>query len=354
MKDKLPGNIRHLSKNELTDLFVAQGQPAYRAAQVYDWLWKKSAHSFEEMTDLPKNLREWLNKNFTFGSAYINITQKSMDGTIKYSFLLHDNKQMEGVLIPSGKRITACVSSQVGCSLSCTFCATGKIKRERNLNADEIYDEVVLLNKQSLQDLNSPLTNIVFMGMGEPFLNYSNVLEAIEKITSQEGLKYSAKRITVSTAGIAKMIRQAGDEYVKFNLAVSLHAATDEKRNQIMPINRQIPLAELIASLKYFYQKTRSRITYEYIVFKDFNDSPEDAYNLALLCKKVPSKVNLIEYNPIDKGEYEKTTTERLAAFVAYLKSKDIIANIRHSRGKDIDAACGQLANKVMREAKLH
>jgi 23S rRNA (adenine2503-C2)-methyltransferase len=346
-----PKNIRHLDAGEIKTFFLERGEPAFRAAQVYEWLWKKSAHSFDDMSNLPKSTREVLKENFVIGAVVTELTQLSKDGTIKNAFRLHDGKKVEGVLIPAEKRMTACISSQVGCSLECRFCATGRLKRERNLEADEIYDEVVFLQRQAMEKYNTPLTNIVLMGMGEPLLNYANVMAAIQKITSPEGLNLSSQRITLSTAGVAKMIKKLGDDEVKFNLALSLHAATDEKRNKIMSINETNPLKDVAEALRYFYKKTKSRVTYEYIVFQDFNDTPEDVYHLAEFCKKVPSKVNLIEYNPIDKGEFKQTVPERLDMFVKYLRSKDIIVNVRRSRGKDIDAACGQLANKVVNEA---
>lgn len=348
-----PKNIRHLQLDEIKAFFAERGEPAFRATQVYEWLWKKSAHSFDEMSNLSKSVRETLKENFVIGGITTELSQISKDGTIKNAFKLHDGKQVEGVLIPATKRMTACISSQVGCSLECKFCATGRLKRERNLEADEIYDEVVFIQKQALEKYNTPLTNIVLMGMGEPLLNYSNVLEAINKITSPEGLNMASQRITLSTAGIAKMIKKLGDDEVKFNLALSLHAATNEKRSKIMPINDTNPLEDVAEALRYFYKKTKNKITYEYIVFQDFNDSPEDVYHLAEYCKVVPSKVNLIEYNPIEKGEFKQTDPERLGMFVRFLKSRNIIVNVRRSRGKDIDAACGQLANKVVKEAVL-
>jgi 23S rRNA (adenine2503-C2)-methyltransferase len=247
--------------------------------------------------------------------------------------------------------MTACVSSQVGCSLSCLFCATGKLERIRNLDAAEIYDEVVILRNQAETMYSKPLTNIVFMGMGEPLLNYNNVLAAIDKITGEEGLHMAADRITVSTAGIAKMIRKLGDDKVRFNLALSLHAANDEKRNRIMPINESNNLAVLGESLAYFYEKTGTPVTFEYIVFKDLNDTLADAEELYQFTKYLPSKVNLIEYNSIDGGLFQNTSGNKLHRFREYLEERGITATIRRSRGKDIDAACGQLANKRHPEA---
>jgi 23S rRNA (adenine2503-C2)-methyltransferase len=342
-----PKNIRTLELPQITSWFKEKGEASFRAKQVYEWLWQKSALSFDDMTNLPKATREALKNDFVINRFANVLSQISTDGTIKNAFHLHDHKRVEGVLIPAEKRMTACISSQVGCSLECKFCATGRLKRERNLGADEIYDEVVFIQKQTLEKYNTPLTNIVFMGMGEPLLNYNNVMEAIEKITSPTGLNFAAQRITVSTAGVTKMIKKLGDDNVRFNLALSLHAATDEKRSKIMPINDTNKLEEVMDSLKYFYSKTQTKITYEYIVFKDFNDTMGDAYKLAELCKIVPCKVNLIEYNPIDKGDFQQTSPERMSSFVKVLRGRGIIVNTRRSRGKDIDAACGQLANKL-------
>lgn len=339
-------DIRALSLEELKAVFIENGDQAFRAKQVYEWLWKKSARTFDEMTNLSKATRELLDKHFVINAVVVDDMQVSSDRTIKNAFKLYDSNIVEGVLIPSNTRMTACISSQVGCSLTCKFCATGKLERLRNLNADEIYDQVVLIKNQAEQKYQTALTNIVYMGMGEPLLNYKNVMESIQKITSAEGLNMSPQRITVSTAGVAKMIMKLADDGAKFNLALSLHAANDEKRNHIMPINESNSLEALAEALKYFYEKTGTRVTYEYIAFKDFNDSLDDARDLARFCKHVPCKVNIIEYNPIDDGEFQQTTSERLNAFAKYLEDRNIIVNVRRSRGKDIDAACGQLANK--------
>jgi 23S rRNA (adenine2503-C2)-methyltransferase len=339
-------DIRALTVEQLTQLFKEINEPAFRAKQVYDWLWAKSAINFDQMSNLSKNLRDYLNTNFAINAVQISELQVSSDRTIKCAMRLHDNYVVESVLIPHQTRYTACISSQVGCSLTCRFCATGKLKRMRNLNADEIYDQVVLVKNTALERYNAPLTNIVYMGMGEPLLNYAEVLNSVEKITSPKGLGMAAKRITVSTAGVAKMIAKLGDDNVKFHLALSLHAASDEKRNHIMPINETNSLENLANSLNYFTEKTGTRPTFEYIAFKDYNDSVEDAQDLVNFCKKVKSKVNIIEYNPIDDGEFKQTTRERLKTFTDHLEKNGIICNVRHSRGKDIDAACGQLANK--------
>lgn len=339
-------DIRALSLEEITAFFKANGEAAFRAKQVYEWLWKKSARSFDEMTNLSKPLRDKLNEGFVINAVSIDDMQVSGDRTIKCAMKLADGNVVESVLIPTETRMTACISSQVGCSLTCKFCATGKLKRLRNLNGDEIYDQVALVKNLAETRYEQPLTNIVYMGMGEPLLNYQETLRSVDRITSPDGLGMSPQRITVSTAGIAKMIKKLGDDQVKFNLALSLHAANDEKRNHIMPINETNSLDNLAEALNYFYEKTGSRVTFEYIVFKDFNDSLQDAKELADFCRKTTAKVNIIEYNPIGDGEFKQTTPERLNVFKNHLESKGIIVNIRRSRGKDIDAACGQLANK--------
>ena len=339
-------DIRALSQLELTEVFKTLAEPAFRAKQVYQWLWQKCAVDFSEMTNLSKELRTKLESAFEISPVTINEMQVSNDRTIKCAMKLSDDKIVESVLIPTDTRMTVCISSQVGCSLTCTFCATGRLKRLRNLTAGEIYDQVALVKKLSEEKYGQPLTNIVYMGMGEPLLNYKEVIQSVNHITSQQGLGWSAKRITVSTAGVAKMIKQLGDDEVKFNLALSLHAANDKKRNHIMPINETNSLDNLADAMNYYYAKTENKITFEYIAFKDFNDGIEDAKELAKFCARVPSKVNIIEYNPIDNSEFQQTTPERLDAFYQYLTGKGIIVNVRRSRGKDIDAACGQLANK--------
>ncbi len=339
-------DIRKLSLTALQDQFLEMGEKSFRAKQVYEWIWKKSAGSFEEMTNLSKSLREQLEERFVINQVRISEQQKSNDGTIKVAFELHDGHHVEGVLIPADDRMTACISSQVGCSLSCKFCATGYMDRKRNLDASEIYDQVVLIRQLSEEHYNTPLTNIVYMGMGEPLLNYSNVLESVEHITSEVGLNMSPKRITVSTAGISKMIKKLGDDQVKFNLALSLHAANDSKRDTIMPINESNKLDVLVEALQYFYSKTSNKITLEYIVFNKFNDELTDAAELLSFAKKFPSKINIIEYNPIREAAFLNAEKDKIDDFAEFLREKGVNAFVRRSRGKDIDAACGQLANK--------
>ena len=338
-------NLRHLSHDALRDLVTSLNEKPFRVQQIESWLWQKGADSIDAMSNLSKSFREQLNAEYSLNALKVHHAQYSDDGTIKNRFITHDAHFVEGVLIPTETRMTACVSSQVGCSLSCKFCATGYLERKRNLDFDEIVDQVVLLNQQSEKHFGKRLTNIVFMGMGEPLLNYKSVIKAIEIITSPDALGMSPSRITVSTAGIAKMIRQLADDQIRFNLALSLHAATDAQRNEIMPINESNNLNVLIEALNYFYTKTKNPITFEYILFDQFNDSERDADHLIKICRKVPAKVNIIEYNPIGMAEFRKPSDENVNRFMAYLDKHRVNARLRRSRGKDIDAACGQLAN---------
>ena len=345
--EKQKPNIRHFNLPELKEYFEKIGDKKFRAIQVYEWLWQKNAQSFEDMTNLSRELRQTLSEKFTLPALKINATQFSSDGTIKSRFQTFDGHLIEGVLIPTEKRNTACVSSQIGCSLSCKFCATGTMERKRNLDYDEIYNQVAAINQQSEKTYDKKLSNVVFMGMGEPLLNYKNVLKAIDRITANDGLAMSPKRITVSTAGIAKMIKRLGDDKVKFNLALSLHAADDKKRQEIMPINETNSIEALIEALNYFYEKTKNDITLEYILFKDLNDSLEDAEHLVKIYRQVPTHlINVIEYNQIAGARFSKPDEETTQRFTDYLAKNRVNVRVRRSRGKDIDAACGQLANK--------
>lgn len=339
-------DIRSLSKEALRHFFEYNGDKAFRGNQVYEWLWSKGAHHFDDMTNLSKETRLLLQEHFVINHIRVATMQRSTDGTVKNAVELHDGLIVESVLIPTETRTTACVSSQVGCSLDCNFCATAQLKRMRNLQPDEIYDQVVAIDSESRKTFNRPLSNIVFMGMGEPLMNYPNVMKAIDKITSDEGLGMSAKRITVSTSGISKMIKKMADDGVKFKLAVSLHSAIEEIRNEIMPFTKNFPLVELREALAYWYQKTKSKITYEYVVWKGINDDEKSIAALVQFCKYVPCKVNLIEYNPIDDGIFQQANEKAIQNYIKALEAHQIIVKVRRSRGKDIDAACGQLANK--------
>ncbi|MDX1911674.1 MAG: 23S rRNA (adenine(2503)-C(2))-methyltransferase RlmN [Saprospiraceae bacterium] len=345
-------DVRSLSLPDLETLFTTWGEPRFRAAQVWDWLWSKGAPDFEAMTNLPKKLRERLSEAFSFNSLTEDKTQHSADGTLKTRWITYDGHRIESLLIPvpDDDSFTVWVSTQVGCSLTCAFCATGRMGRKRNLEAAEIFDQVVGVNRQSLQTFGKPVTNVVYMGMGEPLLTYPNTMESIARLTAPPesgGLGMGARRITVSTAGIAKMIRKLADDGFRSNLALSLHAADDNKRNEIMPINESNNLDALMQSLEYFYRKTKGRISYEYIAFQQFNDSLDDAAKLVHLCRRqFPVRVNIIEYNPIGGVAFEKSDENRLNEFAAYLAREGVTVTVRRSRGKDIDAACGQLANK--------
>ena len=340
-------NIRELSLAELKQYFESIGDKKFRAIQAYEWIWKKNARHFDEMSNLSLELRKRLKEDFSLPAISVDATQQSSDGTLKSRFKTFDGHLVEGVIIPTEKRNTACVSSQIGCSLSCKFCATGLMDRVRNLHFDEIYDQVAILNEQSVKDFGTGLTNIVFMGMGEPLLNYKNVVRSIERITSTESMAMSPKRITVSTAGVAKMIRQLGDDHVRFNLALSLHAANDEKRNRIMAINETNNIAALVDALNYFYEKTKNDITLEYVLLSGENDSLEDAAELVKVYRKIPTHlINVIEYNPVAGIPFVKSGEDSTQVFTDYLVSHKVNVRVRRSRGKDIDAACGQLANK--------
>ena len=340
-------DIRLLSKKEIQDFFLSHDAPSFKGVQVYQWLWKRGTHDFDLMTNLSLEHRNLLKTYFEIKHIDIDVEQRSSDGTIKNAVKLHDKLIVESVLIPTSKRTTACVSSQVGCSLDCIFCATAALKRIRNLNADEIYDQVVAMDKQSKLYFKRPLSNIVFMGMGEPLMNYKNVLSAIDKITDPEGLAISPRRVTVSTSGIPKMIYKLADDKVKFGLAVSLHSARQEVREKIMPFANKFPLTDLFKALIHWYEYTKKQITFEYVIWQGVNDKKEDIQALVKLCLRIPSKVNLIQYNPIDNSSMKEAPVEIIDAYLKALTQARIKVTYRRSRGEDISAACGQLANKL-------
>jgi len=346
-------DIRNLTLVEIKALVAELGEKPYRAKQLWEWLWQKKARSWADMSDLPKAFREKLAERTLFRPLVLAEEQRSVDGTVKCAFKTWDGHVVEGVLIPTPKRLTACISSQIGCSLTCSFCATGKLKRIRNLDAGEIVDQVTLIDDIALKYHKKNVTNIVYMGMGEPLLNYASTMQSSERIIAQDGLGMGSRRITVSTAGIVKMIRKLAEDGARFHLAVSLHAANDEKRDRIMPINEQNNLKELKEALRFYTRETRKDVTFEYILLKGFNDSLDDAQELVRYASDVDCKVNLIDYNPIDPGTsgsdfkgFERSSEATADAFMRHLESKGITARIRRSRGRDIDAACGQLANK--------
>ncbi len=340
-------DIRLLNKEALQDFFASHGAPSFKGGQVYQWLWQKGVHNFDLMTNLSLEHRNILKTYFEIKHINIDTQQRSSDGTIKNAVKLHDQLVVESVLIPTASRTTACVSSQVGCSLDCVFCATAALKRMRNLNADEIYDQVVAIDHQSKLYHNRPLSNIVFMGMGEPLMNYKNVIAAIDKITHPEGLAMSPRRITLSTSGIPKMIKKMADDNVKFRLAVSLHSARQEVREKIMPFAQKFDLKDLIDSLVYWNEYSKKKITFEYIVWEGINDQKEDIQALVALCNRIPSKVNIIQYNTIDGSLMKQAQQSVIDDYITALTRARVKVTYRRSRGLDIDAACGQLANKL-------
>ena len=339
-------DIRSISLEKLNKFVEKNNFPLYRSNQIFNWINKSSVKSFDDMTNLPKSLIDLLKENFKLNFSQISSKQISIDLTMKFAIKLHDKLVVESVLIPSGDRVTACVSSQVGCSLDCEFCATSKLSRMRNLESYEIFDQIILLNEQSIENYSLPISNIVFMGMGEPLLNYNNVVNSINLITGKEGIEISNKKITLSTSGISKMINKMADDNVKFNLAISLHSAIESTRNEIMPFSKSFPLNQLIKSLEYWYEKTKRKVTFEYLIWKGINDDFEHINALVKICKRVPSKVNLIEYNSIDDPRFLKADELWVDKYLKILKENKVSASIRRSRGKDIQAACGQLANK--------
>ncbi|KIO42822.1 MULTISPECIES: 23S rRNA (adenine(2503)-C(2))-methyltransferase RlmN [Porphyromonadaceae] len=338
-------NIRKCTGKEISDFLEQQGEKAFRTKQIWQWLWQRGVTRFEDMTNLSKNTRELLDKYFVIKTIALTHIQKSNDGTTKLGFTLDDGQLIESVLIPSRDKATACVSSQAGCKLKCSFCATGGLGFTRDLQPEEIFDQVVAVKKMA-EERGLIFSNIVFMGMGEPLLNYDNVMEAIQKITSEEGLAMSPYRITLSTSGIPEGIKRLADDQVRFNLAISLHSAINSTRNQIMPINKAYPLPQLAEAIKYFVEKTGTRPTFEYLLLKGINDSLEAAKALASFCRQFPVKINIIEYNQVEGAKYQHSPAENRDSFIRFLESKNIVVNLRHSKGKDIDAACGQLANK--------
>ncbi len=338
-------DIRLLNSEQLKDFLINKNHEKFRVDQISDWLWNKGVDSFSKMSNVSDDLKKLLDKKFLLKKPIEIKSYKSIDRTIKYSIQLFDKNLIEAVLIPSNKRVTACISSQVGCSLDCKFCATSRLIRKRNLFCYEIFDQLFFLNEQSKSHFKRKISNVVFMGMGEPLLNYKNVIKAIKKIKLKSGLNFSAKKITISTSGIPKVIKHIADEDLKCNLAVSLHSAIQKTREKIMPFSEKFPIEVLIDSLKYWYRVTKKKILYEYIIFDGINDNIEHVKELVKICKIIPCKVNFIEYNPTGDETFRQCKVEKLKLYQQYLTSEGIVNTYRISRGRDINAACGQLIN---------
>ena len=343
-------DLKSLSRTQLEQLCSEMGLPAYRGKQIFQWLYQKRASSFSEMTNLSKDLREELEKRFVITTITEASRQTSRDGTTKFLFRLHDDKLIEAVLIPdlyddgAANRLTVCVSSQVGCVFGCRFCATGKMGFFRNLIAGEIVDQLQAINDLALERYGKKITNIVYMGMGEPLHNYNAVINSAHIVCDELSLDMSPRRITISTVGLAKQIRQFAVEKQPFKLALSLHAPSDTKRNEIMPINESMDLNDLREALTFYYQSVNQPVTYEYLLFDRFNDNKEDAEALAKIANWIPSKVNIIMYNNVADVDLKRVKEKRLDKFMKHLTEKGVRATVRRSRGDDIDAGCGQLA----------
>ncbi|MFO7791163.1 MAG: 23S rRNA (adenine(2503)-C(2))-methyltransferase RlmN [Bacteroidales bacterium] len=338
--------LRTIKQDEITAWLKEMHEPAFRSSQINEWLWEKAVDDISQMRNLPLLLREKLKKDFYLDSINIKNTLVSRDKTMKLAFKLNDNRYVEGVLIPAEKRVTACISTQVGCRMGCKFCATGKMGFGRNLHVGEIYLQAWKLNALSKEYFGKALSNIVVMGMGEPLDNFQSSTGALKKIIDKKGMGMSPRRITLSTVGLSPEIKKLADTGLDINLSVSLHAANDKLRRELIPIARKYDLDTLAESLQYYFQQTKKRISYEYILFKNINDSLLHAAELSSFTKITACKINLIEYNPVEGTGYDKSEKHDVQGFIRHLDNKNIIVKLRQSRGDDVDAGCGQLANK--------
>ena len=340
-------DIRELNFGEIQQFVQSKGEPSFRATQIWEWLWKKSVSGFSSMSNLSSSLRAELAVSFSFYKLQVIDEQISKDGSSKFALKLFDDQIIEMVLIPARQRVTVCISSQVGCPLGCVFCATASMGFVRNLLMYELYEQVFLANQLAQQRHNMRLSNIVIMGMGEPLLNFDPVFKAVQTITSSQGLEMSPSRITLSTAGIPEGIKQLADNNLNIQLAISLHSAEQQKRQTMMPIAKTHHLRELSQAVQYYHRNTQQRITIEYLLLDSVNDDLSDAEKLAVFCRDFPVKVNIIEYNPNSFTKYKQSPESKLKQFVEYLEAKNMLVQVRRSRGKDIEAACGQLVNTL-------
>ncbi len=338
-------DLKNYTFAELTEFLKDAGQPAFRAKQVFAWLYRPGITDFSEMTDLSKDFRLDLREKCRIERFTDFQKEESADGTCKYGFKLRDGKTIESVLIPDEDRQTLCISSQVGCAMGCRFCLTATMGFTRNLLPSEIVNQVCAV-LEDLRGTDQTISNLVFMGMGEPLANFDNLIKAIDILTDQQGLDFAARRITVSTCGLIPRIAELGEK-TKVNLAISLHAADDEKRSRIMPVNKTYPLADLLEELKQLPLPRRKRIMIEYIMIKDVNDSDQDARLLAKKLHEIPCKINLLPYNETESLDFKPSSPERVLAFQQILRKQDYTVLLRTSRGADISAACGQLAAKT-------
>ncbi len=350
--------LTRLSLDGMQQLTTSLGHPAYRARQLYRWVYHSRVASIDEMSNMPASLRDGLAAGHTLARLTLRERQRSTDQTIKSLYQLASGRLVEAVLIPDfaseddrygagpATRLTVCVSSQVGCAMACSFCATGRMGFHENLSAGEILEQVVLLNELGQEEFGRPVTNVVFMGMGEPLLNYDQVVRSVDLMRDPDGLGLSGKRITISTVGLARRIRKLADDGIEANLAISLHAPEDAKRSSIMPVNRheKTDLSALKDAVQYYCRQTSRKVTYEYCMFQGFNDDREDARNLVNVCRWAPSKVNLIMYNPVPGLGFNRTSEATLDAFIREVVAGGVRITVRRSRGQDIAAACGQLA----------
>lgn len=347
-------DIKSLQFDELEKVVASLGQPPYRARQIADWLYQKRVQSFEEMTDLPRDFRARLAEEFCFGKIDIVRVLGSRDTTRKFLFRLADESLIETVLIPASPalygsrsdRRTVCVSTQVGCAYGCKFCASGLEGFSRNLQPNEIVDQIIAIERETGEKID----NIVFMGMGEPLANLNNVMRATRIINAPWGLGIGARHITLSTSGLAPQIRQLADEKLQIRLAISLHGSTDEVRNQIMPINRRYNLETLLAACDYYVRNKKQRLTFEYILIENVNDTAEQARRLGPIARRLGAKVNLIPYNTVHGLAWSRPSPEQQELFLSILRQHEVAATLRREKGHDIDAACGQLRLQTKRD----